>query len=62
MKSNLIEDIAIQHDQLMVKGKGYGHGVGMSQWGARALAESGKQAEDIISYFFQDVKIVQVQS
>lgn len=61
MKSNLIEDIAIQHDQLMVRGKGYGHGVGMSQWGARALAENGKQAEDIISYFFQDVKIVQVQ-
>ena len=61
MKSNLVEDIAMQQDRLMIRGKGYGHGVGMSQWGARALAESGKGAEEIIAYFFQDVEIVQVQ-
>ncbi|NLC39282.1 MAG: stage II sporulation protein SpoIID, partial [Clostridia bacterium] len=35
----------------------YGHGVGMSQWGARALAEEGKKAEEIIRYFFQGVQI-----
>lgn len=62
MKSNLVEEIAIQDGRLMVKGKGYGHGVGMSQWGARALAEEGKTAEEIVKYFFQDIEIVQVQS
>ena len=41
----------------MIKGKGYGHGVGMSQWGARALAEEGKTAEEIVQYFFADVQI-----
>ena len=38
-------------------GKGYGHGVGMSQWGARAMAEQGYTAEDIIHYFLKDVEI-----
>lgn len=57
MKSNLVDEIAIRNGQLMVKGRGYGHGVGMSQWGARALAEQGKSAEEIIQYFFKDVEI-----
>lgn len=58
MKSNLVEEIYIDGDTLYIKGKGYGHGVGMSQWGARVLAEEGKTAEEIIRYFFRDVAIV----
>lgn len=46
----------------MVKGKGYGHGVGMSQWGARAMAENGKTAEEIVTYFFKDIEIEKVQT
>lgn len=57
MKSNLVEEIAIQDGQLMIKGRGYGHGVGMSQWGARALAEQGQSAAEIVQYFFKDVEI-----
>lgn len=57
MKSNLVDEITIKDGQLMIKGKGYGHGVGMSQWGARALAEEGKNAEEIVQYFFKDVEI-----
>lgn len=60
MKSNLVDEIAIRDGQLMIKGKGYGHGVGMSQWGARALAEEGKSAQDIVQYFFKDVEIQKV--
>lgn len=62
VKSNLVEEITIQDGRLMVKGRGYGHGVGMSQWGAKALAEEGEDAEDIIDYFFDDVEIVRVRS
>lgn len=61
MKSNMIEEIAIRDGRLMVKGRGYGHGVGMSQWGAKALAEEGEDAEDIVEYFFDDIEIVRVQ-
>lgn len=59
MKSNLVDEIYIQNDTLYVKGRGYGHGVGMSQWGARTLAEEGKDAEEIIHYFFQNVTIAE---
>jgi stage II sporulation protein D len=39
-------------------GSGYGHGVGMSQFGARALAQSGESASAILNYFYKDVQIV----
>ncbi len=33
-------------------GSGWGHGVGLSQWGAKAMAESGNRAEDILSFYY----------
>ncbi|MFZ7101384.1 MAG: SpoIID/LytB domain-containing protein [Peptococcaceae bacterium] len=60
MRSALLTGISIQGDSLVMEGKGYGHGVGMSQWGARALAEKGKKAEDIVKYFFKGVNITQI--
>lgn len=62
MKSTLLSDVKIADGQLWIKGKGYGHGVGLSQWGARAMAESGQNASDIIHYFFRDVEIIQEYS
>ena len=41
-------------------GKGYGHGVGMSQWGAYGMAQEGKSAEQIIKHYFQKVEIAQI--
>jgi stage II sporulation protein D len=31
---------------------GYGHGVGMSQYGANALAKEGKTAEEILAWYY----------
>ncbi len=39
------------------QGSGYGHGVGMSQMGARSMALAGKSATDILQYFYKDVLI-----
>lgn len=58
LKSTFITEIAVTGGQVVFTGKGYGHGVGMSQWGANALAEQGKKAEDIVKYFFKNVEIV----
>lgn len=33
-------------------GRGYGHGVGMSQWGAKGMAERGHRAERILEYYY----------
>jgi stage II sporulation protein D len=39
-------------------GSGRGHGVGMSQWGARGLAERGKDYESILSAFYPGTALV----
>lgn len=57
MRSTLVTDISLTDGKLVIMGKGFGHGVGMSQWGAKALAEKGTSPEDIIKYFFKNVEI-----
>jgi SpoIID/LytB domain protein len=41
-------------------GAGYGHGVGMSQIGARAMATSGESATAILKYYYKGVEILPV--
>ncbi|HST64666.1 MAG TPA: SpoIID/LytB domain-containing protein [Mycobacteriales bacterium] len=36
----------------IVDGHGYGHGRGMSQWGARAAAAGGRSAEQILAFYY----------
>ncbi|NUL45207.1 SpoIID/LytB domain-containing protein [Cellulosimicrobium funkei] len=43
---------AAQTASFSVKGSGWGHGVGMSQYGARAMAAGGKSAEQIIGHYY----------
>ncbi|HIW34343.1 MAG TPA: stage II sporulation protein D [Candidatus Paenibacillus intestinavium] len=38
---------------------GYGHGVGMSQWGANGMAQAGYLAKDIVTYYYKGVHIQQ---
>ena len=37
--------------------KGYGHGVGMSQWGANGMAEEGYKYYEILSHYYKDTTI-----
>lgn len=60
MKSTMLESINVEGDKVTMKGKGFGHGVGMSQWGANQLAKDGKKAEDIIKHYFKNVEIVKL--
>lgn len=43
-----------------VYGGGLGHGAGMSQNGARILAEQGENYEEILKYFYQDIQLAQL--
>ena len=45
-------------DYAVSQGKKNGHGVGMSQTGADALAKEGKKYYDIIKHFYKDVEII----
>ncbi len=44
----------------LFKGRGYGHGLGMSQWGAYKLAERGMKYASILSHYYQGVDLEQV--
>ncbi len=48
---------ALQKKSLIVFGQGSGHGVGMSQWGAKYMATKGQKAERILKYFYRGVQI-----
>src|SRR6478752_6987407 len=39
-------------------GGGYGHGVGMSQWGAKGRADQGQAAGDILGAYYPGTSIV----
>lgn len=41
---------------------GYGHGVGMSQWGANAMAKSGKSYKDILEHYYNGTSITSISS
>ena len=42
--------------QIVLRGRGWGHGVGMSQYGARSLAERGRSYTQILGYYYADVR------
>ena len=46
-----------QNGNLQVRGKGYGHGVGMSQTGADKMAEQGYDYREILDYFFRNITV-----
>lgn len=60
MKSTLLSDVTVADGVVSMSGSGYGHGVGMSQWGAYEMAAEGKSAEEIIDKFYQNIEIAQV--
>jgi stage II sporulation protein D len=57
MRSTLLDEIRLEDGTVIISGKGYGHGVGMPQWGAYSMAEEGSEAEEILKYYFKDVAI-----
>jgi len=44
--------------QFRFVGRGYGHGLGMSQYGAKALADIGYDYKRILQYYYKDVEVV----
>lgn len=45
--------IQVPQPTLLAVGRGFGHGVGMSQWGAYALAQRGEGYPEILRYYFR---------
>lgn len=45
---------------VIINTKGYGHGVGMSQYGALAMAKKGYKYDEILKYYYQNVQIEKI--
>lgn len=55
-------EIETLEDQIIFKVKGNGHGVGMSQYGANALAEEGKTYKEILQTYYIDTQIKNIDA
>ncbi|MEH7505341.1 stage II sporulation protein D [Neobacillus drentensis] len=44
-------------DNIVISTKGFGHGVGMSQYGANGMAKEGKSYKEIVKHYYQGVEI-----
>ncbi len=49
-------------NDIVLTTKGWGHGVGMSQFGADGMAREGKNYQDIIHHYYQDVEITNAEN
>jgi stage II sporulation protein D len=50
-------DVKKQGSSFVIEGKGWGHGVGMSQWGAKVMADRGKSAEQILKFYYPEASV-----
>ncbi|WP_096203071.1 stage II sporulation protein D [Bacillus sp. FJAT-45350] len=50
-----------QGNNIVIETKGWGHGVGMSQYGADGMAKEGKTYADIVSHYYQGVAITELE-
>lgn len=43
--------------QFQINGRGYGHGIGLSQWGAYSLAEQGVGYQEILAHYYRNANL-----
>lgn len=59
IKSLLFEIVKFEKS-FQFKGKGFGHGVGMSQWGSHNMAKDNKTYEEILKFYYSGVEILKL--
>ena len=60
LKSTLIDSVRLDGNGVTFEGRGFGHGVGLSQWGAYRMAEDGRTARQILQKYYPGVGIVEL--
>jgi SpoIID/LytB domain protein len=58
LADELAADTPAVPDSFTVRGSGWGHGVGMSQYGARAMAAGGQSADQILGFYYRPATVV----
>ncbi len=58
---SLAFDVEKDGRTLNISGNGWGHGVGLCQWGARGMAERGKSFKEILLHYYHNVSIKSIE-
>lgn len=61
-KSYLIDSLEKNEGTYTMKGRGFGHGVGMSQWGAHIMGQKGSSYKEIIQFYYPGTSITDMNS
>ncbi|MBD7915789.1 stage II sporulation protein D [Clostridium sp. Sa3CUN1] len=54
-------EYSIDSENIVFKCKGYGHGVGMSQWGANVMANNGSNYEEILKHYYKGTELKAIE-
>jgi stage II sporulation protein D len=57
LKSSHVTPRLLGKDVLFEDGRGFGHGVGLDQWGAQAMAQHGYNATDILAFYYPGAEL-----
>ncbi|MGI6081519.1 MAG: SpoIID/LytB domain-containing protein [Limnochordia bacterium] len=59
MMSTLVDEdgLSVDDQAMTLRGMGFGHGVGMSQWDAYKMAKEGRSPAEIVTHFFRNVSL-----
>lgn len=55
-------DLKVENGQILFQVRGYGHGVGLSQWGAKGYAENGDDYKKILKRYYQGVELQKIKN
>lgn len=58
MRSTLLTELVSDGETVRMAGLGYGHGVGMPQWGAYGMAQAGHTGEEIALHYYRNLRLV----
>lgn len=53
-------DVSKEGAEIIFSGRGYGHGVGMCQWGAKGMADEGIGYKEILKFYYPDADIMRI--
>jgi stage II sporulation protein D len=60
LKSTLFTVSTATKGTFQITGRGYGHGIGLSQWGTQYLAEAGVTYDQILAHYYQSASLSQL--
>ncbi|MGE5397324.1 MAG: SpoIID/LytB domain-containing protein [Chitinophagales bacterium] len=60
LKSTMITKITSNGNNTIFEGYGWGHGCGLSQWGAYAMAKQGRNSLAIVTHYYSGTRVVKL--